>query len=90
MTSANSHQWTESLPSLDIGAMAPCSPELAGHENDAAREWVGDRRHVHRTDKQVLLDARRLKNAMEHLGRLPAKREATTSSPAEPIASGIS
>ena len=56
--------------------MRPVFDELAGEENDAAREWVGDRRHVGKTDRQVLLDARRLQNAVMHIGRLPDPGEA--------------
>jgi hypothetical protein len=68
--------WTAALPSLDLDAIRPVFNELAGHENDAARPWVGDRRHVRRTDKAVLLDARRLADALEHIGRLPEPGEA--------------
>ena len=68
--------WTETLPALDLDGLPTVFPELAGHENDAARPWVGDRRHVRRIDKAVLLDARRLAEALEHIGRLPEPGEA--------------
>jgi hypothetical protein len=76
MTDAKNDQWADSLPAMDLDAIRPVFDELAGHENDAAREWVGDRRHVRRTDKTVMLDARRLANALEHIGRLPEPGEA--------------
>jgi hypothetical protein len=60
---------------LDVAGLGVVFPELAGHENDAARVWVGDRKHVRRTDRAVLLDARRTTNAMQHLGRLPEPGE---------------
>ena len=53
----------------------PLFPELIGHEADAARKLVSDRRHVRRADKKVLLDARRLQNALGHIGRLPEPGE---------------
>jgi hypothetical protein len=68
--------WTDTLPTMDLDSVRPIFDELAGHEVDAGRQWVGDRRHVRRTDKQVLLDARRLRNAIEHIGRLPEAGEA--------------
>jgi hypothetical protein len=66
----------DNLKCLDLDGIKPVFDELAGHEADAGRQWVGDRRHVRRTDKQVLLDARRLQNAVEHIGRLPEPGEA--------------
>ena len=68
--------FADSLPSLDMTSIKPMFDELAGHENDAARGWVGDRRHIRRLDKAVLLDAQRLQNAMLHIGRLPQPGEA--------------
>ncbi|MGO9919511.1 MAG: hypothetical protein ACLQIB_33040 [Isosphaeraceae bacterium] len=67
--------FSDSLPSLDMAGLKPVFEELAGHELDAARGWVGDRRHVRRADSQVLLDARRLADALEHVGRLPSEGE---------------
>ncbi|NLF09394.1 MAG: hypothetical protein GX594_15650 [Pirellulaceae bacterium] len=66
----------DNLKSLDLDAIRPVFPELIGEEKDAGREWVGDRRHVRRTDRTVLLDARRLQNALDHIGRLPEPGEA--------------
>ena len=68
--------WTAGLRSLDLDGIRPVFDELAGHENDAARGWVGDRKAIRRTDRRVLLDARRLKDAVKHIGRLPAPGEA--------------
>jgi hypothetical protein len=68
--------WTASLPTLNLDGIKPVFDELAGHEVDAARPWCGDRRHVRRTDKAVMLDARRLRNAIEHIGRLPEPGQA--------------
>jgi hypothetical protein len=68
--------WTAGLATIDVGTLRPVYDELAGHENDAGRQWVGDRRHVRRTDKAVMLDARRLADALEHIGRLPEPGEA--------------
>ncbi len=67
--------FADDLPELDMGSLPAIFPELAGHENDAARGWVGDRRHLRRADKAVLLDGRRLADALEHIGRLPAEGE---------------
>jgi len=75
-TATETKDRTAALPSLDLAAIRPVFDELAGHENDAARGWVGDRRYVRRTDKTVLLDARRLADAIKHIGRLPDEGEA--------------
>src|SRR5271166_3835135 len=68
--------FADSLPDFPMDGVRPFFEELAGHENDAARGWVGDRRHVRRMDKRVLLDARRLSDAVMHIGRLPDQGEA--------------
>jgi hypothetical protein len=64
------------LRSIDIDLIRPVFDELAGEEKDASRQWVGDRRHVRRTDRRVMLDARRLQDAVQHIGRLPEPGEA--------------
>ena len=66
--------WTEQLPTLDLNALPSFfSPAMA----DACkpRQIGEDRKHVRRTDKAVMLDARRLQNAIEHIGRLPEPAE---------------
>jgi hypothetical protein len=64
------------LQSLDLDGLRPVFDELAGYEKDAGRRLVDDQRHIRRTDKRILLDARRLANAVEHIGRLPEAGEA--------------
>jgi hypothetical protein len=68
--------FADSLPTFDMTALKPVFDPLAGHEVDAARQWVGDRRMIRRADKRVLLDARRLQDAVQHIGRLPEPGEA--------------
>jgi hypothetical protein len=68
--------WTSSLPTLDLDSIRPVFDPLAGEHQAAALDLGGDRRHIRRTDKQVLVDARRLQNALEHVGRLPEPGEA--------------
>ncbi len=66
--------WTESLPTLDLAAI----PSFFGQTTDDAdrgRQIKEDRKLVRRTDKAVMLDARRLQNAIEHIGRLPDEGE---------------
>ena len=65
----------DNLQSLDVTTLRPVFDELAGEEKDAGRQWVGDRRHVRRSDRRVMLDARRLQDAVGHIGRLPAEGE---------------
>lgn len=64
------------LKSLDLDGIKPVFDELAGHEKDAARQLNGDRRHVRRTDRSVLLDGRRLQNCIFHIGILPQPGQA--------------
>ena len=68
--------WAATLPTMDLDCLHPIFPELVGLEKDAGRQLVGNQRHVRRTDRSVMLDARRLQNAIEHIGRLPEPREA--------------
>jgi hypothetical protein len=67
--------WSENLPTINVEQLRPLFFELAGEEKDAGRQWVGDRRHVRRSDRRVMLDARRLQDAVAHIGRLPAEGE---------------
>jgi len=66
----------DKLKTLDLDGLHPIFDELAGEEKDAGRQLVNDQKHVRRTDKTVMLDARRLQNAIEHIGRLPEPGEA--------------
>jgi hypothetical protein len=60
------------LKSLNLDALRPVfdTPEKS------SRQLSTDRRHVRRTAKAIVLDARRLANAIEHIGRLPEPGEA--------------
>jgi hypothetical protein len=67
----------DSLPTMDTTDLKPLFDQLAGHEVDAARELHGgDRKAIRRADAKVMLDGRRLQNALEHIGRLPESGEA--------------
>ncbi|MEI8373696.1 MAG: hypothetical protein WCJ35_12785 [Planctomycetota bacterium] len=63
--------WMDSLSTMNADAIRPLFPASAVADADKARQLSTDRRHIRRTDKAVMLDARRLANAIEHLGRLP-------------------
>jgi hypothetical protein len=70
--------WDAGLPEMATEGLQPFYDELQGHEVDAARELHGgDRKHVSQrtADKRVMLDARRLQNALDTIGRLPDKGE---------------
>ena len=75
MKTPDAANWTEALHEVNLDTLNPVCYELAGNEKDAGRQWVGDRKHVRRTDKRVMLDARRLQDAVQHIGRLPAEGE---------------
>jgi hypothetical protein len=68
--------WDAGLPDMPLDGLQPFDNELAGYEKDAAKELNGDRKHVRQTGRQVMLDARRLDNALTHIGRLPERGEA--------------
>ena len=65
--------WTDDLPQLDFTAIPSFFPTAVG---DEGRQIAHERKHVRRTDKAIMLNARRLQNAIEHLGRLPLEGEA--------------
>jgi hypothetical protein len=71
MTTTAKTCWDDDLPEMHLDALAPFYDELKGHEVDAARDFGEDRKHVRRSEKRVMLDARRLTNALTHIGRLP-------------------
>ena len=67
--------WQAGLSAIDLDTIRPVfAPAVA--DTDKARQLSTDRRHVRRTDKAVMLDARRLANVLEHIGRLPERGEA--------------
>lgn len=66
----------DNLKSLDLDDIRPVFEQLAGHEVDASRQLCEDQKHTRRIERQILLDARRLANAIEHIGRLPEPGEA--------------
>lgn len=72
---AENTSFADSLPAFDMDGIRPVFDELAGQEVDASRQFGGDRRLIRRADKAVMLDARRLANAIEHIGRLPEQGE---------------
>lgn len=63
--------WAEELPTMDLEGLRPVFDELAGLDKDVNREFGPARRHVTRTDRQVLKDARQLTNAIADIGDLP-------------------
>jgi hypothetical protein len=69
--------WDEKLPEMPLDCISPFYDQLAGHEVDAARELHGDRKHVSQrtADSRVMLDGRRLQNALDTIGRLPNRGE---------------
>ena len=64
----------DNLPSLDLNGIRPVFAPSG--DADKARQLAADAKHVRRTEKAVMLDARRLANALEHIGRLPEPAEA--------------
>ena len=65
----------DSLPTLDLDGIKPMFPAAAVADKDKPRQLGEDRKTIRRRDKAVMLDARRLQNAIEHIGRLPAEGE---------------
>ncbi len=63
--------WTDSLKSLDLDGIRPMFDELAGLEKDVARRFGPTRRHVTRTAKAIMKDARQRQNAIEDVRELP-------------------
>ncbi len=63
--------WAADLPTLDLDGLRPVFDELAGLEKDVARDFGPTRRHVTRTAKVIMRDARRLTNALEDIRELP-------------------
>ena len=68
--------WADALPTMDLDGIKPIFDPFQGVEKDAGRQLIGEQRHARRTDRKVMLDSRRLANAVEHIGRLPDEGEA--------------
>jgi hypothetical protein len=67
--------WVSKLPTFALDGIKPVFDELAGHEVDARRELAGDRSFRRRAIRRTMLDAQRVANAVEHVGRLPEPGE---------------
>ena len=63
----------DSLPTMDLDGIKPLFPAEAVADKDKPRQLNADRKMIRRADKAVMLDARRLANAIEHIGALPSK-----------------
>jgi hypothetical protein len=63
----------DGLKTLDLDGLHQVFAPVAASDT---RQLSADRLHIRRTDKAVMLDARRLANAIEHIGRLPEPGEA--------------
>jgi hypothetical protein len=66
----------DNLPTMDLDGIKPMFPAAPVADKDKPRQLNADRKMIRRADKAVMLDARRLANAIEHIGRLPAEAEA--------------
>ncbi|NLF10125.1 MAG: hypothetical protein GX594_19420 [Pirellulaceae bacterium] len=63
------------LKCLDMDALSPVFDELAGLEKDVARDFGDTRRHVTRTARAIMRDARRRQNAIDDISDLPQPGE---------------
>lgn len=70
---ATTAAWDACLPEMNLDALQPVFPPSG--DADKARQLSEDRKLVRRSDKAIVLDARRLANCITFLGRLPAKNE---------------
>ncbi len=64
----------DTLPAMNLDGIKPMFPAAPVADTDKPRQ-LEDRKMIRRRDKAVMLDARRLANAIEHIGRLPAEGE---------------
>jgi hypothetical protein len=62
----------DNLKCLDADGLQPVFAQPQQQQGPC----LTDRKHIRRSDKAVMLDARRLDNAIEHIGRLPERGEA--------------
>ena len=70
-TTKSAENWVDSLRDFPMDGLRPVFPELAGLEKDAAKKFGDTRRHVSRSNRAILKDARHLNNVIEDLGDLP-------------------
>jgi len=63
--------WAAGLSALPLDTLRPVFAVA-----DKARQLTDDRKFIRRTDRAVMLDGRRLANAVEHIGRLPERGQA--------------
>ena len=59
------------LKCLDPDGLQPVFPELVGMEKDVTRDFGPTRRHITRTAKAIMRDARQRQNAIEDIRDLP-------------------
>jgi hypothetical protein len=65
--------FADALPTFDLASIKPLFPAAAVADKDKPRQLNADRKMIRRADKAVMLDARRLQNAIEHIGALPGE-----------------
>jgi hypothetical protein len=63
--------WSAGLSTIDANALRPIFDPLAGLEKDAGRQFGSTSRHVTRTDRAIMKDARKRQNALEDIDELP-------------------
>jgi hypothetical protein len=67
--------WTANLPAIDPATLRPALDELQGLERDAGRKFGPTRRHVTRTARARMIDARRRAAAIQDISELPQAGE---------------
>ena len=66
--------WDAGLPEMPFAGV-PWFYATPQGQVDALRQLEWDRKHVMRSEMRLMLDARRLRNCLEHIGRLPEPGE---------------
>jgi len=74
MTQTELKTWDADLPDMALGDL-PSFYSQPQDQVDAQRRLGGDRKHISRSEKRLMLDARRLQNCLGHIGRLPEPAE---------------
>ena len=74
MPDATAKTWDADLLEMPLGDL-PAFYSTPQDQVDARRQITGNRKYVSRADNRVMLDARRLQNCLEHIGRLPEAGE---------------